>query len=72
MRKIIIDNKKYMFKVGKSNIVIKHDNKSTIIDLSSFTNLPWDVIERARWKGYFSITPKDVETYIRRNNEDYN
>ncbi len=72
MRKIIVNNKEYLFKIGKSNIVIKHNNKSTIIDLSTFTGIPWDVIERARWKTYFSITPKDVETYIRRNNENYN
>lgn len=65
-RKIVVDNIEYTWCLGRSNLYIKRENKMVLSpSLPEFTSLSCDSIERARWKGYFHVTPKAVAEYIK-------
>ncbi len=64
MRKLIINNKEYLWRCGKENIVIKlPSGKKIAVPLEKIPNIPED-IERASWKKSLHITPGDVSQYI--------
>lgn len=68
-RIVNIDGQEWEVTIGKSNTKIRSPkNKSTIVDHSKLTGKPWSTIERGQWKRTSDgmITPKDVETYIRK------
>ncbi len=65
MRTLWIDGKEYQWKVGRSHVIIRHDDKKVaaphFADLLGCT--PSDT-ERAKWKETLHITPADVAGYI--------
>jgi hypothetical protein len=66
-RKIIVDGKLWWWKYIKSNVVAYLDEtkEKRVIDLRTLTGLSWDQIERGHWKKYFSVTPKDIEKWLK-------
>lgn len=68
MRRIVVNDKEYYYRIGSSNIVIKREAESHIVDFSIFTGWSWDAIERGEHKRYFKITPKQIADYIEREN----
>lgn len=68
-RKIVVNDKKYKYRIGRQNVVIVEDinegeENKIVVSFSELTNMSPDDIERAKWKRYFSITPKDIANYI--------
>ena len=64
MRKIVVNDKTYLYRISKGNTVIRCDGKTKIIDHSKLTGRSWYDIERGTWKRYFHIKPKEVADYI--------
>lgn len=66
MRKLIVNDKQYEYRIGKQNTVIRYNGKSVIVDHREMIGIDWNDIERGRWKKWFSIKPKDIVEYIQR------
>ncbi len=69
-RKITVGQKTYVWKVGKSNVVIRSpEGKSTVVNLSTILGKSWDIIERGQYKGTDdgTVMPKHVRIYIEVN-----
>jgi len=66
-RKIIVDEKLWWWKFIKSKVVAYSDEtkEKRVIDLSTLTGQSWNDIERGEWKHYFSVTPKEVEKWLK-------
>ena len=63
MRKIVINNEEWTYKVGQRYTVIKSpENKRYVVDHSEMTSL--DDIERTYWKEYLNIKPSNIKEYI--------
>lgn len=64
-RKIIVNDQEYWWAFIKSKILIYKDNVKKVIDLSDFTGLSWDELERGQWKRWLKITPGYVADWIK-------
>lgn len=68
MRKVHIDGEAWQYKIGRKCIMIKEPSlvpTKHIVDLSVFTGLSWDALERMAWKrDSVQITPQDIKDYI--------
>jgi len=72
MRKIVVNDKKWEWCVGRSNVLIKHDREKHVVKhvdivLHRFNNdrsAAFDYVERGYYKRYFSITPADIAHYL--------
>ena len=66
MRKIVVYNKEYQYRIGKQNVVIRCDGKKfSVVDFSKLTGMSWNDIERGEWERQFHIKPNQVATHIR-------
>lgn len=65
-RNITVGKRKYKWMFGRKNIAIKEDGdrKTHHVSFAEITGELWHDIERAKWKGYFTITPREVAHYI--------
>lgn len=61
-RKIVANGVEFEYLVGKSNVNIRSSDDSWKLTapFTDVTGMTWYEIERAQWKGYFSITPKMI------------
>lgn len=68
-RKIVVLNQEWKWKITQRGVLLKSPaGKSTEVDDSKIIkNDDFYSIERAKEKGYFSITPKMVADYIELN-----
>lgn len=67
-RKIIVDGVEYywLYK-GGPNVVIWCSNGNKVVSSESdVTGMENDVIERAKNKRYFTVTPRDIAEWIRK------
>ena len=65
MRVLWIDGKEYQWKVGRSHVLIRHDDKK--VAAPHFVELlgqDMASVERDAWKGNLHIAPADVAGYI--------
>ncbi len=51
----------YQYRIGSGYVKIRGYPP---IDLSTFTGISWDQIEKGKWKKWFSITPSDIKEFI--------
>lgn len=71
-RKIVVDDQDYTYRVGKSGVVLrKEEGKLRTSQFIPFPNLGYshEEMERGRWKGYATFTPKDLAEYIKTHKE---
>lgn len=57
----------WTWRSGRGNVVVRDpDRKSYVVDHSTLTGTPWNLIERSRWKGgtAHEVTPAVVRKYI--------
>ena len=67
-RKIIVDDKEYEYRVGRSHVVIHFEGKKiSVPDFSELTGEKWHVIEHDQHKENFRITPKHIASWIKEN-----
>ena len=69
-RKIVVDDIEYKWQVGRNCVPIRRAEDNKVVATpgpSDITGIPAAEIERAVWKGYFHITPKQIADYIREN-----
>ena len=67
-RKIVVDHIEYEWVYGNHIVVIRRNGKVVAKPtLTEITGLSWNDIERGQWKGWLSITPKNVATWIQKN-----
>jgi len=64
-RKIIVNGKEYTYMIGRSNVVIRNEEKKIVVDFSTLTGISWPNIERGQWKKYFHIQPHHVANFIK-------
>ena len=72
MREIHINGETWKWKIGKKSVAIAEPNRTGAlfdryhyVDLSEFTGLSWDAIERMGWKNRgVQVTPQGVKDYI--------
>jgi hypothetical protein len=65
-RSIVLDGKTYRYTIGGSFVRITNpDGKSRAFDYPEVTGLNWEAVERGQWKRTLSITPSDIEKFIR-------
>ena len=65
-RKLIIDDKEYEYRIGRSHVVIHCEGqKIAVPNFSKLTGEKWHVIEHDQHKGNFHITPSQIADYIR-------
>ena len=67
MRKIIVNNQQFEYKVGNGNTVIKYKGKGEIVSHTKMTGLSNNDIDRGKHKRWFSIKPSQIADYIKRN-----
>ena len=70
-REILVDGDLIFYKVGASNVSFRWPDRSSLVAPLAgqiFPTMTWDDIEHDRWKGGFSVTPGDIEKYIRSRN----
>jgi hypothetical protein len=66
-RKIVVNGASYWWLYRGSRVVIWDvDGKKHVYYDSEVTGWSNDAIERGVWKSYFSITPKQIEIWIKR------
>lgn len=65
-RKISVNDVEWRFKIGKQNVVARNaeTGKSKVINFHHLTGLSWNEIDRGKWKGWFSITPKQIANWL--------
>lgn len=71
MRKIIVDDKLYLWQYGKSSVVIIDQNKKKhIIQPHNIKKTNPDIFERGQYKKTSdgAITPKNISDYIKEHN----
>jgi hypothetical protein len=65
-RSIVIDTRVYRYTIGDSFVRITGpDGRSRAFDWTEVTGLNWEAVERGKWKRTLSITPGDIEKFIR-------
>lgn len=66
MRKIVINNTTWHYRIGKQNVVAHRDgdNKKYVIDFSKLMGMDWYSIEHDAWKQNFHITPANIAGWI--------
>lgn len=71
MRKIVVDDKEYQFKVGGSWVKITTEafgkKRSISVNTSVISGLCSYCQDRGHRKGYFHITPRMIADYIKTN-----
>ncbi len=65
-RTIVVGGKTYRYMIGRTNVSIRNEDNTrfAVVDFSSLLHTDWYNIERAQWKRYFHIKPKDIALYI--------
>jgi hypothetical protein len=66
-RKVHIGGQEWTYRVTRHCLQIANPDcsKKWKVDLTDFTGMTWEQLERAEWKKYFPrIGPKDVKKYI--------
>ena len=68
-RKIIVDGKPYTWQVTSSGgvVVRSKTNKRVFAPHDIFPGMTPDSAERGMWKGWYHVTPKNIESLIRKN-----
>lgn len=67
MRKLTLFDGVWLWHCGKSGVwLIAPDGVRRYVKFDALLEMSWTDIERAKWKGYFSVTPKNVRNYIER------
>ena len=66
-RKIVVNGREWRYKIGFANVVARTENPKVVkyVDFSTLTGFSWIDIERAEWKKYFHITPKQIADWLR-------
>ena len=66
-RKITVEGRVWKYRIGTNHLVARAEdnNEKRVIDFSTLMNMDWNNIERAQWKGYFQITPADIEPHLK-------
>lgn len=65
-RKLVVDDKTYEYRIGRSHVVIHCEGKKIAVpNFSELTGEKWHVIEHDQHKRNFRITPKQMADYIR-------
>ncbi|MFH0779785.1 MAG: hypothetical protein V1928_02895 [Parcubacteria group bacterium] len=66
-RKIIVNGKLWWWKIGKTYVTARLDgtNIKKVINLCDLTGISWEEIERSKNRHYFSVTPKQIETWLK-------
>ena len=69
MRKIVVNDRTYFWRVGRgSTVVIRDDEgKSRHINCATILGVTNDEYERGQWKRYLGVTPFYVAKWIREN-----
>ena len=64
-RIITVAGKQWYWRYGMTMVVAKDEfNLTKKIGLNELTGIGWSEIERARHKGYFSVTPRQVARWL--------
>jgi hypothetical protein len=64
-RKIVVDGVEWKYRIGKSNVAFRTEGRTSTAPFTEVTQMSWTDIERAQWKRYFHITPKQIASWLR-------
>ena len=69
MRELVLQSGTWSWDCSGANVIIKSpDMQKHVIDLSTFSGLTWDSLERGYWKGCgFQVTPSRIKEWIENN-----
>jgi hypothetical protein len=65
-RNIVVDGVAWRWRMGRSAVVARTAGRTATAKLTVITGLSWADIERARWKGYLHVTPKQIAAWLRK------
>ena len=66
MRRLVIRQETWGWRFGRVIPIVHPDGQRTNVDIRTLTEMNWDEMERGSRKGYFSIEPHQIASYINR------
>ena len=65
-RTITVAGKVWKYRIGKNFVVAKaaDTGEGKKVKLTDLTGMSFETIERAVWKRYFHVTPKQIATWL--------
>jgi hypothetical protein len=69
-RLITVNGKRWTYRVGRTNIAARAvgSNEKHVVDLSQYTGLSWDEIEKGHRKRWFKVTPAGIADWLKEYN----
>ena len=64
-RHIIVETVLWEYEVGKKHCVAWHESTKVVDSLTNIMNMSWDSIEKAKWRRYFCVRPRDIKRWLK-------